>query len=76
MSHESQKIHPSSTSLIFHFNKDFWSTSKDFHVVHDPRIITELCLVNKEHQVTKDETPENKEKIDVRLSATSGLQLC
>jgi hypothetical protein len=55
--------------------KAFDPCSKDFHVVHDPRIITELCLVNKEHQVTKDETPENKEKIDVVLSAASGLQL-
>ena len=41
--------------LVYLFN--------DYHVVHDPQDIAELCLVNKEHQVTKDETPEDMEEV-------------
>jgi hypothetical protein len=37
--------------------------SSDYRVVHDPQIIAEPCSVNKEHQVTKDETPEEMEKV-------------
>ena len=37
--------------------------SSDYRVVHDPQIIAEPCLVNKEHQVTKDETPEDMEEV-------------
>jgi hypothetical protein len=37
--------------------------SSHYRVHHDPQIIAELCLVNKEQQVTKDETPEDKKKV-------------
>ena len=37
--------------------------SSDYRIVHDPRIIAKLCLVNKEHQVTENETPEDKQKM-------------
>lgn len=37
--------------------------SSHYRVHHDPQIIDELRLVNKEQQVTKDETPEDKKKV-------------
>jgi len=35
----------------------------DYRVVHDPQDIAELCSVNKEHKVTKDQIPEDKEEV-------------
>jgi hypothetical protein len=37
--------------------------SSNYPIVHDPQIIAEICSVYKEYQVTKDETPEDKEKV-------------
>jgi len=61
-------------SLDFSGAKMVVYLSSNYHVVHDPQIIAEICLVNKEYQVTKDETPEDKEKVSEcqQLEISSG----
>jgi len=63
-------------SLDFSGAKMVMYLSSNHHVVHDPQSIAEICSVNKEYQVTKDETPEDKEKVSEcqQLEISSGAR--
>jgi hypothetical protein len=50
-------------SLDFSGAKMVVYLSSNYSIVHDPQIIAKICSVNKEYQVTKDETPEDMEKV-------------